>query len=299
MKILCIHAHFDDFEFACAGLFLHWKRTSATQGESAEGKILVCTDGAAGHHFRSREETSRIRQEEQAKAAEIGGFEWEILRDHDGNTFREGCIETNRVFLASLWKSIRDYQPDYIVCPPIPKDPRIGVHVDHLQVAEGVRRVAYLINVPHAFSPEFPALTENNTDPEFIETPVILTAFDSYMGADDAHDLEIDISPYMDTIAEMSFCHQSQIAEWLPWVGRHSMQAPQTLAAWKTQLWDRFMERNRSAGIDSAKPREFFTVTAWGIVPDLPKLLQDLPPFDCRSESELLNRLKIWRGESS
>lgn len=298
MKILCIHAHFDDFEFACAGLFLHWKKTRTAAGKSTVGKILVCTDGAAGHHFRSREETFKIRQEEQAKAAAIGEFEWELLRDPDGNSFREGCIETNRVFLASLWKSIRDYKPDYIVCPPIPRDPRVGVHVDHLQVAEGVRRVAYLINVPHAFSPEFPELSENNNEPEYIETPVIFTAYDSYMGAEDSHDLEFDISPYMDTIAEMAFCHQSQISEWLPWVGRHSMQAPQTLDSWKSQLWDRFMDRNRSAGIVSDHPKEVISVTAWGIVPDYQRLIKDLPPFEPRAESELLNRLKIWRGES-
>ncbi len=298
MKVLCIHAHFDDFEFACAGLFLLWKNSAKASNSSFQGKILVCTDGAAGHHFRSREETAQLRLNEQAKAAEIGGFEWELLKDPLGNPFREGCLETNRIFLASLWKAIRDYRPDYIVCPPIPRDTRVGIHVDHLQVAEGVRRVAYLISVPHAFAPEFPDTQVKGTAvPEYISTPVILNAHDSYMGSDeDEHDLEFDISRVIDSIAEMSFCHQSQIAEWLPWVGRHAMTAPKSIEKWKHQLNQRFIQRNYQSNIESSNPMEVFTVTAWGVVPGFEKLVDDLPEFRCRSEENLKARLNSWKA---
>lgn len=304
MKILCIHAHFDDFEFACAGLFLLWKQKGIGVGSSisnnVQGKILICTDGAVGHHRLSRAETTLLRQKEQAAAAELGGFEWEMLRAPDGSPFREGCIQTDRLFLAALWKSIREYQPDYIICPPIPRDPRIGIHVDHLQVAEGVRRVAYLINAPHAYTPEFPDIFSDKTtnqDPNFINTPVIMTAFDAYMAKDESHDLEIDITEVMDPLAEMAYCHQSQISEWLPWVGRHSMEAPSSLDDWKRQLQTRFQNRNRSLGLSASALQEVFTITAWGTIPSIDKLKEDLPEFNFRDETELAKRLSAWNGD--
>src|SRR2546429_1389533 len=70
MKILSIHAHFDDYEFTAAGTFDMWKRKL---GGRLRAKVIVCTDGKAGHHFRTREETGKIRLEEQLASARIGG----------------------------------------------------------------------------------------------------------------------------------------------------------------------------------------------------------------------------------
>ena len=63
---------------------------------------------------------------------------------------REVGLRVTPDFLAALWKAIRDFEPDYLFCPPLPGDPLAGVHTDHLTVAQAVREVAYLINVPHA-----------------------------------------------------------------------------------------------------------------------------------------------------
>ena len=54
MKALFVHAHYDDYEFTTAGTFELWRRQL---GRNFRGKVIVCTDGAAGHHFRTREET--------------------------------------------------------------------------------------------------------------------------------------------------------------------------------------------------------------------------------------------------
>ena len=81
MKALCIHAHFDDFEFVAAGTFELWRRKL---GKDFTGRVLVCTDGKAGHHFRPREETGRLRLLEQEASARTGGYEFELLRLPNG-----------------------------------------------------------------------------------------------------------------------------------------------------------------------------------------------------------------------
>ena len=89
-------------------------------------------------------------------SARIGGYECELLRLPSGASPREACLQVTPDLLAGLWKAIRDFEPDYLFCPPFPGDPLAGIHVDHVAVAEAVRKVAYMINVPHAFTPEFP-----------------------------------------------------------------------------------------------------------------------------------------------
>ena len=149
MKILCIHAHFDDFEFVAAGTFEVWRRKL---GQNLKARVIVCTDGRAGHHFRTREETGVMRLKEQEASAKVGGYEFELLKLPDGQTPREACLQTTTPLLAALWKAIRRFEPDYLFCPPLPANPLAGIHVDHVAVAEAVRRVAYMINVPHAFT---------------------------------------------------------------------------------------------------------------------------------------------------
>src|SRR6266702_6187369 len=75
LKALCVHAHFDDFEFVAAGTFELWRRRL---GRDFKGRVIVCTDGKAGHHFRTREETGQLRLREQEASARIGGYEFEL-----------------------------------------------------------------------------------------------------------------------------------------------------------------------------------------------------------------------------
>ncbi len=169
----------------------------------------------------------------------------------------------------------------------------MGVHNDHLAVAEAVRRVAYLINVPHAFTPEYPA-DETISEPK--KTPAILTVYDGYMFGAGAYDLAIDVEEAFGKIVEMSYCHQSQIAEWIPWVGRHSMSSPKSPEEWAKILRERFDRKNRQLGIASSRAFETFMVTAWGQVPSLEQLLADFPAIDRKvSNIEALeDRLRRW-----
>ncbi len=293
MKALYIHAHFDDYEFTAAGTFELWRRML---GADFRAKVLVCTDGRAGHQFRTREETGRVRIEEQAAAARIGGFEWELLRLPDGQPPREACLQVTPPLIAAIWKAIRDFEPDYIFCPPLSADPLAGIHNDHETIAEAVRRVAYMINVPHAFTPEYPA-DETRSTP--CKVPVILNVYDAYMFGANAFDFAIDVETAFDAIAAMTWCHQSQIVEWLPWVGRHNMAPPASLEEWKATLRARFDRKNRELSIDSTHAVEVFRVTAWGAVPGIGQLPRDLPgmmPMKAGLDA-LAARLRLWGGE--
>jgi LmbE family N-acetylglucosaminyl deacetylase len=293
MKALCIHAHFDDFEFVAAGLFELWKRKL---GADFQGKILVCTDGRAGHHFRTREETGRMRLAEQEASARLGGHAFELLTLPDGHPPREACLQVTTDLLAALWKAIRDFEPDYLFCPPVASHPLAGIHNDHETVAEAVRRVAYMINVPHAFTPEYPA---DETRPVPCKVPVIHTVYDGYMFGANGHDLAVDVEEAFPKICEMTWCHQSQIAEWLPWVGRHAMEPPVDLADWSATLRRRFAKKNRELKIASEHAVETFSITAWGEVPSDQTVRADFPNLlaDASNREALQQRLRQWRGE--
>lgn len=292
MKILHIHAHFDDYEFVSAGTFDVWRRKL---GPALKARVLVCTDGKAGHQFRTRFQTGEMRLREQQESARMGGYELQILRLPNGQVPREACLQPSIELHASLWKAIRDFEPDYLFCPPVAADPLAGIHNDHVTVADAVRRVAYMINVPHAFTPEYPA-DETRSQP--CKVPVILNVHDPYMFGTTGFDLAVDVEEAFDRVTRMTWCHQSQITEWLPWVGRHDIPAPATLAEWATTLRRRFERQNRELGIDSGRATEVFTVTAWGEIPTVERLVADFPPLDHQASrlEPLRQRLARWRA---
>jgi LmbE family N-acetylglucosaminyl deacetylase len=287
---LFVHAHYDDYEFTAAGTFAEWRKAL---GRDFVPRVLVCTDGAAGHHRLTRRETARRRLTEQRASARLGGYDFKLLRFPGGGVPREGCLQPNTPFLAALWKAIRDFQPDYLFCPPLPADPLAGVHADHLVVADGIRRVAYFLNVPHAFTPEFPADERRSAASK---VPVILHTTDSYMAGARSWDIAVDIESVFEEVALLSWQHQSQIREWLPWVGRHAMEVPKSLADWETALRKRFQHRQRQWGIRRRSLVEVFSVTAWGEVPNLTQLQRDFPRLmGGASLDRLRRRLRSWR----
>jgi LmbE family N-acetylglucosaminyl deacetylase len=172
----------------------------------------------------------------------------------------------------------------------LPANPAVGIHPDHLTVADAVRRVAYMINVPHAFLDEYP--TDDERQSRWVRTPVILTTYDEYMGSGSSHDLAIDVSDAFDSIARQSWCHQSQIREWLPWVGRHEMSPPANLAEWETALRGRFHARRSRLELGDGPPVETFSLTAWGEIPTAERLLADFPPGDLSASGHEVSGLR-------
>jgi len=150
--------------------------------------------------------------------------------------------------------------------------------------------------VPHAFTPEYPA-DERSSRP--CKVPVILNVYDGYMFGANTHDLAIDVEDAFQNICEMSYCHQSQIVEWLPWVGRHRMEAPKSLSEWSETLRKRFERKGRELGLSISRALEVFTVTAWGAVPDYAQLLNELPGVlpDASHLDALRAKLHLWNVE--
>jgi LmbE family N-acetylglucosaminyl deacetylase len=292
MRVLHVHAHFDDFEFVAAGTFELWRRSQP----EFRGRVLVCTDGRSGHQFRTREETARVRLAEQEASAAIGGYEFELLKKPDGRPFEEACRTLTTDLLAALWRAIREFEPDYLLCPPLPTDPQAGIHPDHVTVAEAVRRVAYMINVPHAFLGEYAVADESVS--RWVKTPVILNTYDGYMAGANAVDLAVEVEPAFDVIARESWCHQSQINEWLPWVARHHIEPTADLAAWTARLRTRFQRQARELGLPPDRAWEVFTVTAWGAVPSLDQLQRDFPALlaEPGRQEHLAAKLRRWSG---
>lgn len=289
MKVLHVHAHFDDFEFVAAGTFELWRRRL---GADFRGRIIVCTDGRSGHQFRTREETAALRYAEQAESARIGRYEFIQLTRPDGRTFGEARTLTTDL-LAALWQAIREFEPDYLLCPPLPLDPLAGVHPDHITVAEAVRRVAYMINVPHAFLDEYPVADETRS--RWVKTPVILNTYDAYQAGANAGDLFINVDAAFEVIAEESWCHQSQIREWLPWIGRHQMPVAENIDEWRKVLRKRFARQARELGLPSESAYEVFTVTAWGEIPKPEQLENDFPAQVRTAASDVSLRAKLAR----
>lgn len=223
----------------------------------------------------------------------------EVLRLPDGTPPREACLQVSGPLLAALRRAVRAFEPDYLFCPPLPADPLAGVHNDHVTVADAVRRVAYMLNVPHAFTPEYPAADETASEPK--KVPVVLTVYDGYMaGAGGGFDLAVDVEASFDRVAGMAWCYQSQVAEWLPWVGRHGMDVPRSFDDWKRALRARSDRRNRELGIPSARAAAVFAVTAWGDVPAYDRLMRDVPNVvpDWSHLDGLRRRLERWRPAS-
>ena len=294
MKVLCIHAHFDDYEFVAGGTFELLRRL---HGEEFRARVLICTDGSAGHQSMTLDETRKRRVAEQHESAKVGNYEIENLTLPNGEVPREACLRVSIDLLAALWKSIRAFEPDYIFCPPIASDPLAGMHVDHVAVAQAVREVAYMINVPHAFLKEYPA---DPAQSEQVKVPVILNAYDHYQFGQNSHDLAINVESEFDLIAREAWCHESQIMEWLPWVGRHKMPVPKDFDDWKNILRERYLIQNRQLGFKSKEAYEVFAVTAWGDVPTFEQIENDFGPLLTRKFSHLKKlryRLARWRSE--
>jgi LmbE family N-acetylglucosaminyl deacetylase len=287
MRILHVHAHFDDYEFVAAGTFEMWRRDLGADPQDLRAKVIVCTDGKAGHHARTREETFDMRLREQQESARIGGYEFDLLRLPGGEVPREACLQLSVPLLAALWKAIRDFEPDYLFCPPVATDPLVGIHNDHVTVAEAVRRVAYMINVPHAFTPEYP-VDETRSRP--VKVPVILNVYDPYMFGAGQFDLAIDVEGAFEKVSRMTWCHQSQISEWLPWVGRHDMEPPKSLEDWTKTLRRRYERQNKELKVPGTRATEVFTFTAWGEIPVVEKVLRDFPSIN--REASHLDKLR-------
>ncbi len=263
---MSIMAHQDDFEFNAGGAFALLRKY---HGDRLKIKILTTNRGASGHYEMSLEDTYKVRDGEARSSAALIGAEYECMKCLDGKPLpAQVLIDAN--FLGGLWNAIRDFEPDYIFCPPVVTDPLAGVHIDHYNTAWGVRFVAYHLAVPHAYP------TMNGPVKKKLINPVIINVDDVY-ACERGFDACCDISGVYELKQKMAMCHRSQIFEWLPWVDG---KTPPTELEAVERFAQRHWETNERYGFTDGLPREFFRFTQWGRTP-APEEIRLIFPFFC------------------
>ena len=200
VRIIMIGAHPDDCDEdggGTAALF-------AQMGYAV--KFVSVTNGDAGHQTLKGVELAKRRFAEAQEAGKRLGVTYDVLDNHDGL-----LMPTLDVRLA-LIKKIREWNADVVIAPR-PND----YHPDHRYTGVLVQDAAYMVSVPN-IAPDVPALKKN---------PVFLYYQDHFQRPNPFRpDVAIDITSVYDKKVSGLDAHESQMYEWLPWIGHYLDQVP-------------------------------------------------------------------------
>jgi LmbE family N-acetylglucosaminyl deacetylase len=200
VRIIMIGAHPDDCDEdggGTAALF-------AQMGYAV--KFVSVTNGDAGHQTLKGAELAKRRFAETQEAGRRLGVVYDVLDNHDGL-----LMPTLDVRLAIIRK-IREWNADVVIAPR-PND----YHPDHRYTGVLVQDAAYMVAVPN-IAPDVPALKKN---------PVFLYYQDHFQRPNPFRpDIVVDITSVYDKKVSGLDAHESQMYEWLPWIGHYLDQVP-------------------------------------------------------------------------
>jgi LmbE family N-acetylglucosaminyl deacetylase len=200
LRIIMIGAHPDDCDQdggGTAALF-------AQMGYAV--KFVSVTNGDAGHQTMKGVQLAKRRFAETQEAGKRLGVMYDVLDNHDGL-----LMPTLEVRLAII-KKIREWNADIVIAPR-PND----YHPDHRYTGVLVQDAAYMVSVPN-IAPDVPALKKN---------PVFLYYQDHFQRPNPFRpDIVVDISTVYDKKVSAIDAHESQMYEWLPWIGHYLEQVP-------------------------------------------------------------------------
>jgi len=200
VRIIMIGAHPDDCDEdggGTAALF-------AQMGYAV--KFVSVTNGDAGHQTLKGTALAKRRYAETQEAAKRLGVVYDVLDNHDGL-----LMPTIEVRLAIIRK-IREWNADVVIAPR-PND----YHPDHRYTGVLVQDAAYMVSVPN-IAPDVPALKKN---------PVFLYYQDRFQRPNPFRpDVAVDITLVYDKKVSALDAHESQMYEWLPWIGHYLEQVP-------------------------------------------------------------------------
>jgi LmbE family N-acetylglucosaminyl deacetylase len=200
VRIIMIGAHPDDCDEdggGTAALF-------AQMGYAV--KFVSVTNGDAGHQSMKGAALAKRRYAETQEAAKRLGVVYDVLDNHDGL-----LMPTLDVRLAIIRK-IRQWNADVVIAPR-PND----YHPDHRYTGVLVQDAAYMVSVPN-IAPDVPALKKN---------PVFLYYQDHFQRPNPFRpDIAVDITSVYDKKVSALDAHESQMYEWLPWIGHFLEQVP-------------------------------------------------------------------------
>jgi LmbE family N-acetylglucosaminyl deacetylase len=169
-------------------------------------KFISVTNGDAGHQSMGGGVLATRRRAEAMEAGKRFGVEYEVLDNHDGE-----LMPTLEVRLQIIRK-IREWNADVVIAPR-PND----YHPDHRYTGVLVQDAAYMVAVPNVAS-DTPPLRKN---------PVFLYFQDHFQRPNAFRpDVAIDITSVFQQKIHALDAHESQMYEWLPWVGNYSESVP-------------------------------------------------------------------------
>ncbi|HMH31929.1 MAG TPA: PIG-L family deacetylase [Puia sp.] len=200
VRVIMIGAHPDDCDEAGGTAVLF-----AQMGYAV--KFVSVTNGDAGHQTLKGKELAKRRYAEAQEAGRRLGVTYDVLDNHDGL-----LLPTLEVRLQVI-KEIRGWNADIVIAPR-PND----YHPDHRYTGVLVQDAAYMVAVPN-IAPDVPALKKN---------PVFLYYQDYFQRPNPFRpDVTVDISSTYDKKIAAFDAHESQVYEWLPWIGHYAQEVPQ------------------------------------------------------------------------
>lgn len=200
IRIIMIGAHPDDCDQDGGGTAILF----AKMGYAV--KFVAVTNGDAGHQTMSGTALAKRRFAEAQEAGKRFGVTYDVLDNHDGQLLPS--LEVR----FQIIKKIREWNADIVIAPR-PND----YHPDHRYTGVLVQDAAYMVAVPDIV-PETPALKKN---------PVFLYFQDGFQRPNPFRpDIAVDISTVYQQKIHALDAHQSQVYEWLPWIGHYSNDVP-------------------------------------------------------------------------
>jgi len=200
IRIIMIGAHPDDCDEdggGTAALF-------AQMGYAV--KFVSVTNGDAGHQTLKGVALAKRRFAETQEAGRRLGVSYDVLDNHDG------LLMPNLEVRLTIIRKIREWNADVVIAPR-PND----YHPDHRYTGVLVQDAAYMVAVPN-IAPDVPALKKN---------PVFLYYQDRFQRPNPFRpDIAVDITSVYDKKVSALDAHESQMYEWLPWIGHFLEQVP-------------------------------------------------------------------------
>lgn len=213
-RIIVIGAHPDDCDLDAGGTAI----LLANMGYAV--KFVSVTNGDAGHQTEGGGALAKRRIAEAQEAGKRFGVTYDVLDNHDGE-----LLPTLEIRLQVIRK-IREWNADLVIAPR-PND----YHPDHRYTGVLVQDAAYMVAVPNV-APDTPPLKKN---------PVFLYSQDYFQRPNPFRpDIAIDITSVFDQKIHAVSAHESQVYEWLPWIGGYYNEVPNNAEDRKKWLAKRY-----------------------------------------------------------
>jgi LmbE family N-acetylglucosaminyl deacetylase len=254
IRIIMIGAHPDDCDFRGGGTAILFARMGYAV------KFVSVTNGDAGHQEMKGKELAKRRYAEAQEAGKRFGVTYDVLDNHDGQ------LTPSLEVRYQVIQKIREWNADIVIAPR-PND----YHPDHRYTGVLVQDAAYMVAVPNIV-PGTPALKKN---------PVFLYFQDGFQRPNPFRpDVAIDISSVFNQKIHALDAHESQMYEWLPWIGHYAADVPQNKndrEKWLAQTRDikitpavrtsleKWYGKDKAADIQHA---EAFEICEYGMQPD-------------------------------